>query len=150
MIRSEIKTFNMILTEMQKKYQHYNLERLINVNIYLTGEEILTSDQRRVIEQTKCTYSPLEKALEKLRKTIEDQRRKQINAITNENKRLPALTNKDDHKDNYKGVFQKLVRERFDIIKELTDEINHDILTFHFKGNLIAKDLMISIMYRTF
>ena len=139
MIRSEIKNFNMILTEMQKKYQHYNLERLINVNIYLTGEEILTSDQRRVIEQTKCTYSPLEKALEELRKTIEDQRRKQINAITNENKRLPALTNKDDHKDNYKGVFEKLVRERFDIIKELTDEINHDILTFHFKGNTDSK-----------
>ena len=42
-------------------------------------------------------------------------------------------------KINYKGVFQKLVRERFDIIKELTDEINHDILTFHFKGNTDSK-----------
>ena len=36
-------------------------------------------------------------------------------------------------------MFEKLVRERFDIIKELTDEINHDILTFHFKGNTDSK-----------
>ena len=32
---------------------------------YLTGEEILLSDQKRVIEQTKFTYSPLGKAFEK-------------------------------------------------------------------------------------
>ena len=32
---------------------------------YLTGEEILPPDQSRVIEQTKFTYSPLGKALEK-------------------------------------------------------------------------------------
>ena len=32
---------------------------------YLTGEEILPPDQSRVIEQTKFTYSPLEKFLEK-------------------------------------------------------------------------------------
>ena len=40
---------------------------------YLTGEEVLPSDQRRVIEQAKFTYSPLRKALEKQTKTIEDQ-----------------------------------------------------------------------------
>ena len=32
---------------------------------YLTEEEILPPDQSRVIEQTKFTYSPLEKVLEK-------------------------------------------------------------------------------------
>ena len=32
---------------------------------YLTGEEILTPDQRTVIEQAKLTYSPLGKAFEK-------------------------------------------------------------------------------------
>ena len=32
---------------------------------YLTGEEILPSDQRRGIEQTKFTYFPLGKAFEK-------------------------------------------------------------------------------------
>ena len=43
---------------------------------YLSGEEILPSDQRRVIEQAKFTYSPLRKALEKQTKTIEDQEKK--------------------------------------------------------------------------
>ena len=44
---------------------------------YLIGEEIIPSDQRRVIEQAKFTYSPLGKSLEKTKtKTIEDQRQK--------------------------------------------------------------------------
>ena len=42
---------------------------------YLTGEEILRSHQRRVIEQAKFTFSPLGKALEKQTTTIEDQRK---------------------------------------------------------------------------
>ena len=37
----------------------------IDIHEYLTGEEILPSDQRRIIEQAKFTYSPLGKALEK-------------------------------------------------------------------------------------
>ena len=32
---------------------------------YLTGEKILPSDQRRVVEQAKLIYFPLGKALEK-------------------------------------------------------------------------------------
>ena len=53
----------MILTEKQHKYKHYHLRNLINMNILLTGEEILPSDQRRVIEQPKFTYSPVTKVL---------------------------------------------------------------------------------------
>ena len=54
-----------------------------------------------MVEQAKFTYSPLSKAFEKQTKTIEDQGKKQIDAITNQNKRLEALTKKDDdHKDN--------------------------------------------------
>ena len=34
-----------------------------------------------------------------------------------QNKRLTALTNKDDdHKDNYQEIFEELVQERFDEI----------------------------------
>ena len=32
---------------------------------YLTGKEILPSNQQQIIEQTKFTYSPLRKAFEK-------------------------------------------------------------------------------------
>ena len=40
---------------------------------YLTGEDILLSNQQQIIEQTKFTYSPLGKAFDKQIKTIEDQ-----------------------------------------------------------------------------
>ena len=39
---------------------------------YLTGEDILPSNQQQIIEQAKFTYSPLGKAFEKQTKTIED------------------------------------------------------------------------------
>ena len=55
---------------------------------YLKGEEILRSNQKQIIEQAKFTYSPLGKAFEKQTKTIEEQGRKQIDAITNQRKRL--------------------------------------------------------------
>ena len=61
-------------------------------------------------------------------KMIEEQERKQIDAITNQSERLAALTNKDYHKDNYKEIFEELVKERRDEIKELTDEINQNDL----------------------
>ena len=43
---------------------------------YLTGEEILSSNQKQMIEQAKFIYSPLEKAFQKQTKTIEDQGKK--------------------------------------------------------------------------
>ena len=48
---------------------------------YLTGEEILPSNQKQIIEQDKFTYSPQEKAFENQIKTIDDQEEKQIKAI---------------------------------------------------------------------
>ena len=40
---------------------------------YLTGEEILPSDQSRIIKQANFTYSPLSKVFEKQIKTIQEQ-----------------------------------------------------------------------------
>ena len=48
---------------------------------YLTCEDILPSNQQQIIEQTKFTHSPLGKAFEKQIKTIEDQGKKQVNAL---------------------------------------------------------------------
>ena len=48
---------------------------------YLTGEEILPSNQQQIIEQAKFTYFPLGKAFEKQTKTIKDQGKKQIDAL---------------------------------------------------------------------
>ena len=50
-----------------------------------------------------------------------------------------ALTNKDDHKENYKERFEELVKERFDEVKELTNKINQNDLIYYFKGNTTRK-----------
>ena len=44
---------------------------------YLTGEDILPSNQQQIIEQAKFTYCPFEKQV----KTIEDQGEKQVDAL---------------------------------------------------------------------
>ena len=48
---------------------------------YLTGEEVLPSHKQQIIEEAKFEYSPLGKAIEKQVKTIEDQGKKQIEAL---------------------------------------------------------------------
>ena len=48
---------------------------------YLTGEDILPSNQKKIIEQARFTYSCLGKAFEKQIKTIEDQGQKQVEAL---------------------------------------------------------------------
>ena len=48
---------------------------------YLIVEEIRPSDQSRIIEQAKFTFSPLGKAFEKQIKTIDELRRKQAEAL---------------------------------------------------------------------
>ena len=62
---------------------------------YLTGEEILPSDQSRIIKQAKFTYSPLGKAFEKQIKTIEDQGEKQIKALKEHRKQLDKYSEKE-------------------------------------------------------
>ena len=48
---------------------------------YLSGEDILTCNQQQIIEQAKFAYSPLRTAFEKQIKTIEDQGKKQVDAL---------------------------------------------------------------------
>ena len=61
---------------------------------YLTGEEILPSNQQQIIQQAKFNYSFLGKAIEKQRKTIEDQGEKQVVALESlkdSDKKLPPI-----------------------------------------------------------
>ena len=68
--------------------------------------------------------------------------KKQIDTITNQNKRIEALTSKEDHKSIYKEIFDRPGREKCNEIKELTDEIDHNDLIYYFKPS--QKILMIS------
>ena len=68
---------------MDEKLQNYinkvavKISALLSGNLekyrYLTGEEILFSNQKQVVEPTKFTYSPLGKAFEKQMEVIKDQ-----------------------------------------------------------------------------
>ena len=65
---------------------------------YLTGEEILPSDQGRIKEQPKLKYFPLGKAFEKEIATIESQGKKQTKTLEEHGKQ-PVKSNvftKDD------------------------------------------------------
>ena len=50
---------------------------------YLTGEDILRSNQQQIIELAKIAYSPLGESFEKQTETIEDQGQKQFEVIIN-------------------------------------------------------------------
>ena len=45
---------------------------------YLSSEDILPFNQKQITEHARFTYSPLQKAFEKQKKTIEDQGEKKI------------------------------------------------------------------------
>ena len=47
---------------LMAKLRKYKINHITGKYEYLTGEEILPSDQGRVIEQARFTYSPLGKA----------------------------------------------------------------------------------------
>ena len=99
---------------------------------YLTGEEILPSNQQQIIEQAKFTYSPLGKAFEKQTKTIKDQGEKQIKAIQ-DNKR--PLISDDDYKDKLllskeREIFKDIYNKRLDKIEELNNKIDYDNLNY--------------------
>ena len=80
---------------------------------YLTGEDILPSNQQQIIEQAKFTYSPLEKAFEKQIKIIEDQGQfKAIKKYTCNNEDIPLISKR-------KEIFNELVDERLEKIVDL-------------------------------
>ena len=64
MIKLEMKHYNMMLIEKLQKVSTLSSGKTDKYE-YLTDEEILPSNQKQIIEQTKFTYSPLGKAFEK-------------------------------------------------------------------------------------
>ena len=124
---------------------------------YLTGEEILPSNQQQIIQQAKFNYSPLGKALEKQRETIEDQGKKQIIAvkslkgsdkklpsiedfvpienlnpeIINEIKRIEEIEKQiDRNKMVYKGTNKTYDFRNFKTIRAFGNEIRNNVISF--------------------
>ena len=77
---------------------------------YLTGKEILPSNQQQIIEQARFTYSPLGKAFEKQIKTIEDQGEKQIKTIQDQSHIKTIKKHDYDDKDSPLILKQKKIQ----------------------------------------
>lgn len=65
-----MKTINMKVTENQPKTAALSPGKN-DKYVYLTSKDILLSDQSRIMEQAKFTFSPFGKTFEKQTKTIE-------------------------------------------------------------------------------
>ena len=104
---------------------------------YLTGEEILPSNQRQIIEQAKFTYSPLGKAFEKQTKTIEGQGEKQIKAI--QDKSIENTKKYSDYDNDYKKelliskerkIFRDIYSDRLDQIERANHNVDYNNLRY--------------------
>ena len=123
---------------------------------YLTGEQILPSNQQQIIQQAKFNYSPLGKVIEKQIKTIKDQGEKQVVAleslkapdkklppikdfipienlnpeIIKEIKRIEEIEKKADrNKMVYKGTNKTYDFRNFITIRTFGNEIRNDIIS---------------------
>ena len=125
---------------------------------YLTGEEILPSNQQQIIQQAKFNYSPLGKALEKQIKTIKDQGEKQVAALESlkaSDKKLPPIKDLisikylnpeiikevekieeigrkvDRNKMNYKGTNKTYDFRNFKTIRTFGNEIRNNVISLN-------------------
>ena len=102
---------------------------------YLTGGDILPSNQQQIIEQAKFTYSLLGKAFEKQTKTIEDHGKKQVEALENLKPLEGSKAVKYDGEslEQKQKTYSKLFDMKLDEIQELCSEIDYKNLNYDFR-----------------
>ena len=99
---------------------------------YLTGEEVLPSNQQQIIEQAKFTYSLLGKAFEKQTKTIKDQEKKQIDALADlKSKEIKPRETKPNESGDY--FLDGLAK-----IQESYEPVDFNDVTYNFKDLRIS------------
>ena len=103
---------------------------------YLTGEDILTSNQQQIIEQTKFTYSPLGKVFEKQIKTTEDQDKKQVDVLRNlkSKEETKPIKNTSNNQSRATTIFNDLINKRKWLMGELYDSVDSNNLNFEYVG----------------
>ena len=86
----------------------------IHKHEYLTGEDILPSNQQQIIEQARFTYSPLGKAFEKQIKIIEDQGQKQVKTLESlkPKKQTKPTGDKSNNESKATIIFNDLINKR--------------------------------------
>ena len=139
---NKIKTINDQIRDEKLQY-HINREAAkisalssgkIHKYEYLTGEDILPSNQQQIIEQAKFTYSPLGKAFEKQIKTIEDQGEKQIDALKDlkPKEQTKPIEDKSNNQSSAAIIFNDLINKRKGIMNELYEKVDRNNLKFDY------------------
>ena len=103
---------------------------------YLTGEDILPSNQQQIIEQIRFTYSPLCKPFEKQIKTIEDQGKKQVDALESlkPKEQKKPIEDKSNNQPKSTAIFNELINKRKKLMSELYDSVDYNNLKFQYVG----------------
>ena len=102
---------------------------------YLTGKDILPSNQQQIIEQTKFTYSPLGKAFEKQTKTIEDQGKKQVDALEKlKPEEAKPIKDTSNNQSRATIIFNDLINKRKELMSQLYDSVDYNDLKFEYVG----------------
>ena len=99
---------------------------------YLTGEDILPSNQQQIIEEAKFTYFPLGKAFQKQIKTIEDQGQKQIDAL--KDLKPKEQTKPIEDKSNNQPKATIIFNERKKIMSKLYENVDYNNIKFEYVG----------------
>ena len=94
---------------------------------YLTGEDILPSNQQQIIEQAKLLFLLWEKLLIKQIKTIEDQGKKQVDAL-NTLKSNNQLTIEDVIPND--ALNSNQAKKKLDKIKEIEKNVDREKLIY--------------------
>ena len=101
---------------------------------YLTGEDILPSNQQQIIEQTKFTNYPLGKPFDKQIKTIEDQGKKQIDVLERlkPKEETKPIEDKPNNQSKTATIFNELISKRKELMNKLYDSVDYKNSKFEY------------------
>ena len=103
---------------------------------YVTGEDILPSNQQQTIEQIKLTYSPLGKAFDKQIKSIEDQGKKQADALKKlKTKDIKPIEDKSNNQLKAATIFNELISKRKELMNKSYDSVDYNNLKLEYVGS---------------
>ena len=90
---------------------------------YITGLDILPSNQKKIIGQARFSYSPLGKAFEKQIKIIEDQGKKQVKALEDlkPKEQKNPIEDKSNNQSKATDIFNEQINKRKELLTELYD-----------------------------
>ena len=119
------------------------LSRKIDKYEYLTGEEVLPSNQKQIIQQAKFSYSPLGKTFKEKIKTIKEQGEKQIKQFKTKDLFIEKFTYDIDDVPMVlieKEINNKLTEESFEKINNSEKMVDTGKLLFKYKSNTADQD----------